>query len=67
MHEDSEGSSKFIFDPMEPEVRKVDRTVLDFVKATVLIRGFHDPKPGVCRLISEMARMVVATTSTARI
>src|SRR5271166_6752142 len=30
MHEGSDGSSKFIFDLMEPERRKVDRTVLDF-------------------------------------
>ena len=34
MHEGSDGSSKFIFDLMEPERPKVDRAVLDFVKGT---------------------------------
>ena len=32
MHEGSDGSSKFVFDLMEPERPKVDRAVLDFVK-----------------------------------
>ena len=32
MHEGSDGSSKFIFDLMEPERPKVDRAVLNFVK-----------------------------------
>jgi len=31
MHEGNDGSSKFIFDLMEPERPKVDRAVLDFV------------------------------------
>ena len=35
MHEGSDGSSKFIFDLMEPERPKVDRAVLDFVKGHV--------------------------------
>ncbi len=35
MHEGSDGSSKFIFDLMEPERPKVDRAVLDFVKGNV--------------------------------
>jgi hypothetical protein len=35
MHEGSDGSSKFIFDLMEPERPKVDRAVLDFVKGYV--------------------------------
>jgi hypothetical protein len=35
MHEGSDGSSKFIFDLMEPERPKIDRTVLDFVKGRV--------------------------------
>jgi CRISPR/Cas system-associated endonuclease Cas1 len=35
MHEGSDGSSKFIFDFMEPERPKVDRAVLDFVKGHV--------------------------------
>jgi hypothetical protein len=35
MHEGSDGSSKFIFDLMEPERPKVDRSMLDFVKSHV--------------------------------
>ena len=35
MHEGRDGSSKFIFDLMEPERPKVDRAVLDFVKGHV--------------------------------
>jgi hypothetical protein len=31
----ADGSSKFVSDLMEPERPKVDRAVLDFVKATV--------------------------------
>jgi CRISPR-associated protein Cas1 len=64
MHEGSDGSSKFIFDLMEPERPKVDRKVLDFIKGHVfdpadfVIRG-----DGVCRLNPEMARMVVARVS----
>jgi hypothetical protein len=61
MHEGGNGSTKFVLDLMEPERPKVDRAVLDFVKATV-----HDPadfvirSDGVCRLNPEMARMVAA-------
>ena len=60
IHEGNDGSSKFIFDLMEPERPKV----LDFVKGHVfdpadcVIRG-----DGVCRLNPEMARMVVARVS----
>ncbi len=49
-HEGSDGSSKFIFDLMEPERPKVDRAVLR--------------ADGVCRLNPEMARIVVAKVST---
>src|SRR5271169_2721567 len=60
MHEGSDGSSKFIFDLMEPERPKVDRAVLDFVKATVFDPAeFVIRTDGVCRLNPEMARMVV--------
>jgi CRISPR-associated protein Cas1 len=65
MHEGSDGSSKFIFDLMEPERPKIDRAVLDFVKTNVfdpsdfVIRG-----DGVCRLNPQMARMVVAKVRT---
>ena len=64
MHEGRDGSSKFVFDLMEPERPKVDRLVLDFVKAAVFdpadftIRG-----DGVARLNPQLARMVVASVS----
>jgi CRISPR-associated protein Cas1 len=60
MHEGRDGSSKFVFDLMEPERPKVDRTVLDFVTATVFdpadftIRG-----DGVVRLNPQLARRIV--------
>jgi CRISPR-associated protein Cas1 len=64
MHEGSDGSSKFIFDLMEPERPKVDRAVLDFVKGYVFDPAdFVIRTDGVCRLNPEMARMVVAKVS----
>jgi CRISP-associated protein Cas1 len=64
MHEGSDGSSKFIFDLMEPERPKVDRAVLDFVKGHVFDPAdFVIRSDGVCRLNPEMARMVVAKVS----
>jgi CRISP-associated protein Cas1 len=64
MHEGSDGSSKFIFDLMEPERPKVDRAVLDFVKSHVFDPAdFVIRSDGVCRLNPEMARMVVAKVS----
>ena len=64
MHEGSDGSSKFVFDLMEPERPKVDRTALDFVKATVFdAADFTIRSDGVCRLNPEMARIVVAKVS----
>jgi CRISPR-associated protein Cas1 len=61
MHEGRDGSSKFIFDLMEPERPRVDRAVLDFVKGHVFDPGdFVIRADGVCRLNPEMARMVVA-------
>lgn len=33
MHESREGSSAFVFDMMEPERPKVDRSILEFVKS----------------------------------
>jgi CRISPR-associated protein Cas1 len=59
MHEGRDGSSKFVFDLMEPERPKVDREVLDFVTATVFdpadftIRG-----DGVVRLNPQLARQL---------
>jgi CRISP-associated protein Cas1 len=65
MHEGSDGSSKFIFDLMEPERPRIDRAVLDFVKTTVFDPAdFVIRSDGVCRLNPEMARMVVARVST---
>jgi CRISP-associated protein Cas1 len=61
MHEGSDGSSKFIFDLMEPERPKIHRAVLDFVKGHVFDpTDFVIRSDGVCRLNPEMARMVVA-------
>ena len=60
MHETREGSSAFVFDIMEPERPKVDRSVLDFVKANTLHPGdFTIRKDGVCRLNPEMAKVIV--------
>jgi CRISP-associated protein Cas1 len=62
MHEGSDGSSKFVFDLMEPERPKVDRMVLDFVRTTVFdpadftIRG-----DGVVRLNPQLARKAATT------
>ena len=65
MHEGSDGSSKFIFDLMEPERPRVDRAVLEFVKASVFDPAdFVIRSDGVCRLNPEMARMVAARVST---
>src|SRR3984885_8759249 len=64
MHEGGDGSSKFIFDLMEPERPKIDRAVLDFVKGHVFDPAdFVIRSDGVCRLNPEMARMVVARVS----
>jgi CRISP-associated protein Cas1 len=65
MHEGSNGSSKFIFDLMEPERPKVDRAVLNFVKSTVFdAADFVIRNDGVCRLNPELARMVAGRVST---
>jgi CRISP-associated protein Cas1 len=68
MHEGKRnGSSKFIFDLMEPERPKIDRAVLDFVKARVFDPAdFVIRSDGVCRLNPEMARIVVARVSGAK-
>jgi CRISPR-associated protein Cas1 len=68
MHEGREGSSKFVFDLMEPERPRVDRAVLDFVKGHVFVPAdFTIRNDGVVRLNPEMARMVVVTTSPQKI
>jgi len=59
MQEGRDGSLTFVFDMMEPERPKVDRSILEFVKphkfhaADFVIRS-----DGVCRLNPEMARHV---------
>jgi len=64
MHEGRDGSSKFIFDLMEPERPLVDRAVLDFVKRQVFDPAdFIIRADGVCRLNPEMARIVVSRVS----
>ena len=64
MHEGRDGSSKYVFDLMEPERPKVDRAVLDFVRATVFDPAdFTIRSDGVVRLNPEMARMVVGFVS----
>ena len=64
MHHDRDGSAVFVFDMMEPEGRKVDRAVLDFMKGHVFDPAdFVIRSDSVCRLNPEMARMVVAKVS----
>jgi CRISPR-associated protein Cas1 len=59
MHEGRDGSSKFVFDLMELERPKVDRAVLDFVKATVFDPAdFTIRIDGVVRLNPQLARHV---------
>ena len=61
MHEGSDGSSKFVFDLMEPERPKVDRSILDFVKSTVFDPAdFTIRSDGVVRINPQLARMVAA-------
>jgi CRISP-associated protein Cas1 len=65
MHEGSDGSSKFIFDLMEPERPRVDRAMLHFVRSQVFDSAdFVIRTDGVCRLNPEMARMVTMRVST---
>jgi CRISPR/Cas system-associated endonuclease Cas1 len=59
MHESREGSSAFVFDLMEPERPKVDRSVLEFVKAHKFhAADFVIRMDGVCRLNPAMVRRV---------
>jgi CRISP-associated protein Cas1 len=59
MHESREGSSAFVFDMMEPERPKVDRSILEFVKSHKFhAADFVIRSDGVCRLNPEMARCV---------
>jgi CRISP-associated protein Cas1 len=59
MHESREGSSTFVFDMMEPERPKVDRSILEFVKSHKFhVADFVIRTDGVCRLNPAMARRV---------
>jgi hypothetical protein len=59
IHESRQGSSAFVFDMMEPERPKVDRSVLEFVKSHKFhAADFVIRSDGVCRLNPEMARHV---------
>jgi CRISPR-associated protein Cas1 len=67
MHEGSDGSSKFVFDLMEPERPKVDRAVLDFVKGTVFDPAdFTIRSDGVVRLNPQLARRVAGFAAKAQ-
>jgi CRISP-associated protein Cas1 len=64
MHEGSDGSSKIIFDLIEPDRPKVDRALLGFVEGHVFDPAdFVIRTDGVCRLNPEMARLLVAEVS----
>ena len=66
MHEGSDGSSKFIFDLMEPKRPKIDRAVLDFVKGHVFDPAdFVIRTDGVVRLNPQFARRVMQLASGA--
>jgi CRISPR-associated endonuclease Cas1 len=65
MHETREGSSAFVFDMMEPERPKMDKALLEFVKANPLRPAdFTIRADGVCRLNPEMANLLVEGLST---
>jgi CRISPR-associated endonuclease Cas1 len=66
MHDRKESPSGFIFDMMEPERPRVDRAVLEFVKANPLHPAdFTIRADGVCRLNPEMARAIAQAVSAA--
>ncbi len=63
MHESRDGASAFVFDMMEPERPKVDRSILEFIKShTFHAADFVIRSEGVCRLNPETARCVAQTT-----
>jgi CRISP-associated protein Cas1 len=67
MHEGRDGSSKFVFALMEPQRPKVDRMVLDFVKATVFDPAdFTIRSDGVVRLNPQLARHVAGSCYSVR-
>jgi CRISPR-associated protein Cas1 len=57
-----DGSPAFVFDLMEPERPKVDRAILEFLKAEALHPAdFTIGEDGVLRLNPELARRVAQT------
>jgi CRISPR-associated endonuclease Cas1 len=67
MHDRKDSQSGFIFDLMEPERPKVDRAVLEFVKANPLhAADLTITSDGVCRLNPEMAKSLVAAIGARR-
>jgi CRISPR-associated endonuclease Cas1 len=65
MHESREGSSAFVFDMMEPERPKVDRSILEFVKSHKFhAADFVIRTDGVCRLNPVMARLIARMASS---
>jgi CRISPR-associated endonuclease Cas1 len=64
MHYDRDGAPAFVFDMMEPERPKVDRTVLAFLKSEALHPAdFTIREDGVVRLNPEFARRVAELLS----
>ena len=61
MHSDRDGASALVFDMMEPERPKVDRTVLAFLRSEALHPAdFTIREDGVVRLNPELARRVAS-------
>ena len=66
MHEGRDGSSKLVFDLLEPEGPKVGRAVLDLVKETVFNPAdFTIGSDGVVRLNPQLARHVTGPAAQA--
>jgi CRISPR-associated endonuclease Cas1 len=64
MHHGYRGSPAFVFDMMEPERPKVDRAVLEFLKANPLHPAdFTIRADGVCRLNPGMTARIVQTAN----
>jgi CRISPR-associated protein Cas1 len=64
MHESRPGASAFIFDIMEPERAKVDRTLIEFVRRHTFDPADFTFRPdGVVMLNPQLARTVAATVN----
>jgi CRISPR-associated protein Cas1 len=68
MHFQRPGSPAFIFDLMEPERPKIDRAIIEFLKAEKLhAADFTIRRDGVVRLNLQMARRVAGLIATSRL